>query len=243
MKCANCGRLIPDSSDFCPKCGAKTQRQDSGGRKKKKASMGERLIWGVLAAVIGLGVSRAIPGMMENNRKNKETSYQAGSVRENTKQGQFQQRLDQYGIRSSLLEPYTDDNEVSNSYLLYVDDADVSYVKVVDMVRKRGSDMVNTASFSYYYLLGEAGYTDGQSKAFIQSVISAFKENYDSSYTYVDGSYDSRDKVARVTLKYRLLDDKIAQKDLTGKGYLDCTGGISFQVSDREFLDGGYIKR
>lgn len=254
MKCTNCGRYIPDSSVFCPKCGVKIDRQAQNSTAKKKTSMGERVMWGILAAVIGVGLSKGIPAIMNTNRneKNSDSGYSSNknisgsSIEKQEKSDasrEFQDMAEKYGITHSLMAPLCGKDQVSDSYMLYCDNPDIPYVEVIDMIRDPGSDVVSTASFSYYYLLGAAGYTDKEGEEFIESVVTNFQQTYDSDYTYVEGDFYSLDRVGRITVSYLLLEFETAQKELTSKGLLDCTGGISFRISDQSFLNDGYTKK
>lgn len=210
-------------------------------------------MWGFLAVVIGVGLSKGIPAIMNSNRneKNSDSSYfsnrsiSGGTNAKQEKSGASREFLDmaeKYGITHSLMAPLCGKDQVSDSYMLYYDNPDIPYVEVIDMIREPDSDMVSTASFSYYYLLGAAGYTDEQGEEFIESVVADFQQTYASDYTYVEGDFYSLDRVGRITVNYLLLEFETAQEELTSKGLLDCTGGISFKASDQGFLNDGYTK-
>lgn len=248
MKCSNCGKYIPDSSVFCPKCGVKLDRQTQNTPVKKKTSFGERLMWGILAAVIGVGLSKGIPAMRASKENHKTASSSYANPRNDAREKpaasrEFQEMVERYGITRTIMDPICAEGEISDSYMLYHDNPDLPYVEVVDMMRKQGSDIVSTATFSYYYLLGRAGYTDEEGEAFIESVVADFQKDMASDYTFVEGDYYSLDKVARLSVSYLLLEFETAQEELTSKGLLDCTGGISYEISDQGFLNEGYTKK
>lgn len=156
---------------------------------------------------------------------------------------EFQRLLEQHGLSGVYYEPSFSEDEILNSYLLYHSDWDVPTVEVVDMIHPSGSDTVNYVRNTFYYLLGKQNYTDEQGVVFAESILADFQSYYTSDYTMVNCRYDPYTKICRASVAYIALDNTLVQNELTTSGILDCTGGISYDLSDQDFLDGGYIKK
>lgn len=247
MYCNHCRKEIPDGSQFCVHCGSSTASKTSSPAptQEKKNSMGKRILWGLVAVVVAVTARNIGYNMASGGTKTNTSNYSVSQSKNTQKKSsnEFQMLTDKYGISLYFIEPYTADGEKSASYLRYYDNDNVPFVEEISIVYKKGTDTVTSVTYNYYYLLESLNYTDEQCQAFKESATATFEESYNSEYASVSGIYYPTNHVCKITAFLHGLQYDFIQNDLTSKGILDCTGGISYKLSDQDFLASGYVKK
>lgn len=247
MYCNQCGKEIPDGSQFCIHCGASMNTAPIPSKPQKKSSLGKRIMWGLVAVVVAV-IARSIgfnvaKNTMSDGSKDTSSRY---SITENVKQtesrtnSQFKTLIKQYGVDGVWDTPEFCDGKNYASFIRYNKASECDYVEIIDVFYDKNTDIVSGERYQAFYLLED--FTDEIGTERAQEIDSSLKEAYDSLWISTYGRYYPTENICLANVWIVYLDQGYAREDLYKAGYIDSAAPVYFNNERADYLNNGYAE-